>query len=506
MDQISPSPGRAVTAYASQLLSESQVELRRSQRLMEKESRLTTKAGFLRKAGSPQLFEETDEEWSQPLCQQKPLPQIVHQEQRVAVKRRLSSMFVKEAVPLKRRKRRRPSSQGTRKKPQKSISLYHELQRSQSEVVKSASQYELRDHPEQRPATSEQSSLQLFEEIDAECSQLHSTQVEHLKPPIRSLYSSIYNEDDISLKQLKAQTPTQGKTEHLYLFKQDQGPCASQRFGETVEEQPRAGSELPMNCTHVEQDVPIKGRKGPPQARSQQPEVMQEQCPSTASPIEDSQLHLLGRAYKDYSQRATICEQQEDNSNVPQKVLPLKPSKGGSSTQGKNKKSSTFERYESAHHKQSRSKLPPKYPAHFLHQLPPLGAGDRSYMHMRPRAAPAVQLREMCPTPELTPVAGPQKATVPERSLSPPNPGSESSGTVSLSDSIGEIFGTKNISCILNVESPRQYILIEDHLPAMAMMLNVELVRLRAVLDLTQRLTHEQILNWPLKLEKPTKD
>ncbi|XP_034655606.1 meiotic recombination protein P22 [Drosophila subobscura] len=336
MDHLSPSPGRSVAAYASQVVSESQVELRRSQRLLEKESRLKTKAESLTKSGSPQLFEETDEEWSQPLlCQQKPLPQIVHQEQ-VAAKRRLSSSFVEEAVSAKRRKGR-PAAQVKTKNAYNSIRFSNEQQRNQSDVVKSTSW---------------------------------------------------------------------------------------------------------------------------------------------------------------------------NSSTIPQKVLPLRQSNGGSLTQGKPKQLSSFRRHETAHQKQSPSKLPPKYPAHFLHQLPPLGAGggDRSYMHMRPKAAPAVQLREMCPTPEFTPVAGPQKATFVDRSLSPPNPCSESSDTLSLSDSIGEIFGTKNISCILNIECPRQYILLEDHLPAMAMMLNVELVRLRAVLDLTQRLTHEQILNWPLKLEKPTKD
>ncbi|XP_034122851.1 meiotic recombination protein P22 [Drosophila guanche] len=334
MDHLTPSPGRSVAAYASQVVSESQVELRRSQRLVEKESRLKTKAEFLTKSGSPQLFEETDEDWSQPLlCQQKPLPQTVHQEQ-VAAKRRVSSSFVEEAVSAKRR-RGRPPAQVKTKNPDNSIRYCNEQQRNQSDVAKSTSW---------------------------------------------------------------------------------------------------------------------------------------------------------------------------NSSTIPQKVLPLRQSHGGSLTQSKPKQLSSF--HKTAHQKQSSSKLPPKYPAHFLHQLPPLGAGggDRSYMHIRPKAAKAVQLREMCPTPEFTTVAGPQKATFVDRSLSPPNPWSESSDTLSLSDSIGDIFGTKNISCILNIECPRQYILLEDHLPAMAMMLNVELVRLRAVLDLTQRLTHEQILNWPLKLEKPTKD
>ncbi|SPP76222.1 Hypothetical predicted protein [Drosophila guanche] len=416
MDHLTPSPGRSVAAYASQVVSESQVELRRSQRLVEKESRLKTKAEFLTKSGSPQLFEETDEDWSQPLlCQQKPLPQTVHQEQ-VAAKRRVSSSFVEEAVSAKRR-RGRPPAQVKTKNPDNSIRYCNEQQRNQSDVAKSTSWSELGEYREQCPAILNQNSLQLFGETAAQCSQLHYTQVVPSKQPIRPLLSSSEN---IPSRQLKVQTAAHDKTK--------------------------------QSSTFFEQNQP-----------------------KAASPIED-------------------------------KVLPLRQSHGGSLTQSKPKQLSSF--HKTAHQKQSSSKLPPKYPAHFLHQLPPLGAGggDRSYMHIRPKAAKAVQLREMCPTPEFTTVAGPQKATFVDRSLSPPNPWSESSDTLSLSDSIGDIFGTKNISCILNIECPRQYILLEDHLPAMAMMLNVELVRLRAVLDLTQRLTHEQILNWPLKLEKPTKD
>ncbi|XP_001353462.4 uncharacterized protein mei-P22 [Drosophila pseudoobscura] len=502
MDQRSPSPGRNVTASAaSQLLSESQVEMRRSQRLIDKESRCKTKTKSLENAGSPQLFDETDDEWSQPLCQLLPLTQIVHQEEPVAIKRRSSSVSVKHVVPLKRRKGRPPAKRTT-KNAKNSISFYQELHKSQSEVLKSATQWELGEYREQlqRPANSAQDSLQELQQ------QRPSSQVVHLKKKCGSLHSSNNNENN-PLKQLKGQSASQGKAgQGTSFFKQDQRPVTSECFGETYEEQTK------------EQVIPLKRRKSRAQSKQTQPEVMQEHCPSTTSPIKDSclsssQLQLLAKSYKEYSQR--ICEQQEDRKTstayvekkVPPLDIPLKPPNEGSSTQGKPKQSSTFKRYGTEFQKQSPSKLPPKYPAHFVHQLPPLGGGDRSYMHMRPRAAPAAQLREMCPTPELTPVPEPQKAPLTTfDDLSPPNPGSESSGTLSLSDSIGEIFGTKNISRILNVECPRQYILIEDHLPAMAMMLNVELVRLRAVLDLTQRLTHEQILNWPLKLEKPTND
>ncbi|KAH8345875.1 hypothetical protein KR067_008168 [Drosophila pandora] len=138
----------------------------------------------------------------------------------------------------------------------------------------------------------------------------------------------------------------------------------------------------------------------------------------------------------------------------------------------------------------STSKLPLHYPAHFVHQLPPIQ--DKSLVRHKPLATPPVHLQELSPTPESTPLA----ATL---GPSPPDVDSDSSMTISLSDSIGEIFGTKDICTILNVECPRQYILIEEHLPAMATMLNVELSRLRSVLDITQRLTHEQIVQLPMK-------
>ncbi|XP_016991876.2 meiotic recombination protein P22 [Drosophila rhopaloa] len=137
----------------------------------------------------------------------------------------------------------------------------------------------------------------------------------------------------------------------------------------------------------------------------------------------------------------------------------------------------------------SPSKLPPQYPAHFVHQLPPVN--DTNVVPLRPFSAPAEQLCELRSSPE-------------ERDLllSPLVFGSESSMNLSLSDSIAEIFGTKDISRILAIRQPRQYILIEEHLPAMAIMLNVDLERLQNVLDITQGLSHEQILNFSIKQER----
>lgn len=139
----------------------------------------------------------------------------------------------------------------------------------------------------------------------------------------------------------------------------------------------------------------------------------------------------------------------------------------------------------------STSKLPHQYPAHFVHQLPPIQ--DKSLVRHQPlTTTPPVQLQELCPPSE-----SPHMAT--KLGPSPPDVDSDSSLTISLSDSIGEIFGTKDICTILNVKCPRQYILVEDHLPAVATMLNVELSRLQSVLDITQRLTHDQIVQFPIK-------
>ncbi|XP_017128087.1 meiotic recombination protein P22 [Drosophila elegans] len=137
----------------------------------------------------------------------------------------------------------------------------------------------------------------------------------------------------------------------------------------------------------------------------------------------------------------------------------------------------------------SPSKLPTQYPAHFVHQLPPVEPASSLVPH-RPFSAPADQLRELCATPE--------EGMIP----SPLAFGSESSMNLSLSDSIGDIFGTKDIGNILTMALPRQYILVDEHLPAVATMLNVELERLRNVLDITLALSHEQLLTFPIKQER----
>ncbi|XP_017009382.2 meiotic recombination protein P22 [Drosophila takahashii] len=124
----------------------------------------------------------------------------------------------------------------------------------------------------------------------------------------------------------------------------------------------------------------------------------------------------------------------------------------------------------------SSSKLPSQYPAHFVHQLPPSEELNSS--------SDALDFGEDTHIPDI-----------------PSETESDFSVNISLSDSIGEIFGTKDVCSILKVQRPRKYILLEDHLPALATMLDVNLERLRNALEITQRLTHEQILRLPVKQE-----
>ncbi|KAH8260607.1 hypothetical protein KR038_008477 [Drosophila bunnanda] len=142
----------------------------------------------------------------------------------------------------------------------------------------------------------------------------------------------------------------------------------------------------------------------------------------------------------------------------------------------------------------SQSKLPSKYPEHFDKQLKEINLNNLQDKSETAR----VPLQDLCPTPEPTLIAGTHGGIW---NKSSPTVDSESSLTISLSDSICEIFGSKDVNDILNIKSPRQYILIEEHLPAVATMLNVEVDRLRNVLEITQSLSHEQILGFPTKRE-----
>ncbi|XP_039486471.1 meiotic recombination protein P22 [Drosophila santomea] len=145
----------------------------------------------------------------------------------------------------------------------------------------------------------------------------------------------------------------------------------------------------------------------------------------------------------------------------------------------------------------SPSKLPAKYPAHFVHQLPP-AKDSSSAVRRRSLSAPAIEFRDLCLTADEIPNPEGHGEIL---NKSPSDLDSDVSMNISLSDSIGEIFGTKDISSILTMQRPRQYILLEEHLPTLATMLNVDLERLRSVLEITQGLTHEQILGFPIKQE-----
>lgn len=133
------------------------------------------------------------------------------------------------------------------------------------------------------------------------------------------------------------------------------------------------------------------------------------------------------------------------------------------------------------------AKLPDVYPPHFVHQLPPEPVASKK------------ELSEMCPTPETTP--GYKR----ENYSRSPSLRCESaiSSNPSLSDSVAEVFGTKNIRDILKIQKPREYVVEEVHLPVIALILDVELERLRAVLGMAQHLSPDemqQIANKPYEL------
>ncbi|XP_052844327.1 meiotic recombination protein P22 [Drosophila gunungcola] len=185
----------------------------------------------------------------------------------------------------------------------------------------------------------------------------------------------------------------------------------------------------------------------------------------------------------------------KDQKNVSRKNKQTKRKPGPKPKQPAKKKFTKLQSISDDHAgtSPSPSKLPTQYPAHFVHQLPPVETGTSLVTH-RPFSAPADHLRELCATPEEEMIPSPLAF------------GSESSMNLSLSDSIGDIFGTKDISNILTMAQPRQYILVDEHLPAVATMLNVDLERLRNVLDITLALSHEQLLNFPIKQEREDLD
>lgn len=143
----------------------------------------------------------------------------------------------------------------------------------------------------------------------------------------------------------------------------------------------------------------------------------------------------------------------------------------------------------------TQTSLPNVYPPHFVHQLPP--ESNFSQMQQVPRK----ELHEMCPTPETTPTVTYEKQ--PNSGSPSPRAGSPISRTPSLSDSVAEIFGTKKIRDILKIETPQEYLVHEVHLPVIALILDVELERLRAVLGMAQRLSPDemqQVANQPYEL------
>ncbi|KAH8303779.1 hypothetical protein KR018_002413 [Drosophila ironensis] len=137
------------------------------------------------------------------------------------------------------------------------------------------------------------------------------------------------------------------------------------------------------------------------------------------------------------------------------------------------------------------SQLPNLYPSHFVHQLPPFK--DKGFVHQRAYSAPAIP-----PSADATPETEQGEL----KDQTPSLPDTEDSIPISLSDSIGEVFGTKDVRTILNVECPKLYILSEEHLPSIATLLHVDVGRLQNVLEMTQRLSHEQILQLPMQQDQ----
>ncbi|KAH8371313.1 hypothetical protein KR093_006853 [Drosophila rubida] len=134
--------------------------------------------------------------------------------------------------------------------------------------------------------------------------------------------------------------------------------------------------------------------------------------------------------------------------------------------------------------------LSARYPPHFVHQRPTSITFNGTILssELQRLSEATIPTRELCPTPDTTPTLA-QDAFSP----SPPNVDTTISTSPSLSESLAELFGTNKIRNILNIEAPSKYLVLEVHLPAIAFMLNVELGRLRAVLEMTQRLTPEQL-------------
>lgn len=133
--------------------------------------------------------------------------------------------------------------------------------------------------------------------------------------------------------------------------------------------------------------------------------------------------------------------------------------------------------------------LPERYPAHFIHQLPsaPKYATGTILSGELQRVSSATMVDESNKMSDSI-------STDSEKlSPSPPNVESWGSTTPSLSESLTEVFGTRKIRDALNIALPRQYRVQESQLPDIAFMLGVKVERLRNVLELTERLTLDEL-------------
>ncbi|TDG52754.1 hypothetical protein AWZ03_000987 [Drosophila navojoa] len=133
--------------------------------------------------------------------------------------------------------------------------------------------------------------------------------------------------------------------------------------------------------------------------------------------------------------------------------------------------------------------LPERYPAHFVHQLPsaPKYATGTILSGELQRVSSATIVNES------NKISDSISTDSEQLSPSPPNVESWGSTTPSLSESLTEVFGTRKIRDALNIALPRQYRVLESQLPDIAFMLGVKVERLRNVLELTERLTLDEL-------------
>ncbi|EDW79261.2 uncharacterized protein Dwil_GK19131 [Drosophila willistoni] len=296
-------------------------------------------------------------------------------------------------------------------------------------------------------------SPQLFEDTESEISQLTCAQMINT------------TEDSEVTKISQGLSPAKSKDEVTKIVHLRQGKILKRSFEATMEDEMMMP---PVKCKAASfTQVPTKRQSSNPRTRGRLPR--KKTLPK--HPRLSQSQPRRGRSRKENpsepapSQSQTILTQPKQNQNQ----LELSQDISDQPAQ-----QATLQYNNSSTQPSTPSKLPTQYPAHFIHQLPPSQESSHDSVLTPEPTQPA---NDMVPSPYLD-------------SLS-------SCSSSSLCDSVARIFGTKDVNQVLKMECPRKIFLLDDHLPAMAMMLDVELDRLRSVIDITQKLTHEQLVLWP---------